>query len=158
MTGQTIMATPWGQLELRSEGGALTGCSWTQKDESTGPVPALLREACTQLRDYLRGTRTTFDLPLAQTGTAFERALWQALARVPYGTTVSYQQLAQAAGYPRAWRALGSALGRNRLVIVRPCHRVVLSSGAPGSYAAGTDCKRGLLQLEAADRERNALV
>ncbi|MFD0527843.1 methylated-DNA--[protein]-cysteine S-methyltransferase [Kitasatospora arboriphila] len=107
-----------------------------------------------QLTAYFAGTRTTFDLRLDPEGSEFRRQVWQALEDIPYGSTVSYGELAAAAGLPpTAVRAVGGAVGANPLLVVRPCHRVVGASGALTGFAAGVDRKRWLL-----DHERGATL
>lgn len=117
-----------------------------------GPLDPAVRE----LEEYFAGTRRHFDVPLDHRLTAGFRA--DVLAQLPlihYGRTASYAQVAQAAGNPRAVRAVGSACGANPLPIVVPCHRVVRSDGSLGGYAGGLDAKRVLLALES-DGERRA--
>lgn len=110
----------------------------------------LLRLAAAQLREYFAGTRRTFDLPLAPDGTAFQRRVWQALATIPYGQTVSYAELASRVGKPSASRAVGAANGRNPLPIVLPCHRVIGADGSLTGFGGGLPTKRFLLELEGA--------
>lgn len=108
----------------------------------------LAREAGRQLRDYFMGSRRSFELALHAEGTAFQRAVWHAMAAIPYGQTRSYGQLAHAVGKPGASRAVGGACGRNPLPIVVPCHRVITSSGQLGGYSGGINIKQALLDLE----------
>lgn len=103
-----------------------------------------------QLHEYFDGRRREFDLPLAPLGTAFQRAVWQALASIPYGQTVSYVQLAARVGRPTASRAVGAANGRNPLPIVLPCHRVIGADGSLTGFGGGLPTKRFLLELEGA--------
>jgi len=105
-------------------------------------------DAGDQLAAYFDGTRKTFDLPLLPRGTPFQLAVWEALLRVPYGTTTSYGGLAAALGQPGASRAVGGANHRNPLPVVIPCHRVVGANGTLGGYAGGVRFKRLLLDLE----------
>jgi methylated-DNA-[protein]-cysteine S-methyltransferase len=115
------------------------------------PRHPVLREALDQLRGYFAGERTTFELPLdLQGGTPFQQAVWQALLAIPRGRTVTYRHVGEQAGRPGAMRAVGSAVGRNPLSIVVPCHRVVGSDGSLTGYAGGLERKRALLQLEGA--------
>ena len=109
---------------------------------------AAFTAALDQLRAYFAGELTTFDLPLAGVGTAFQRRVWAALREIPYGGTISYGELARRAG--GSPRAVGTANGRNPLSIVVPCHRVIASGGALTGYAGGLDAKRALLAHEAA--------
>lgn len=101
-----------------------------------------------QLEEYFDGRRSEFTVPLVIRGTPFELATWQELQRVPYGTTVSYADIARRIDNPGAVRAVGSANGRNRIAIVIPCHRVVNSNGALGGYGGGLWRKKRLLEIE----------
>lgn len=108
-----------------------------------------LREAAAQLRDYLGGRRTGFDLVLDLShGTLFQQQVWHALLDVRFGETVSYAALAATLGRPDAVRAVAGAVGRNPLSVIVPCHRVLGSDGSLTGYAGGLDRKRALLALE----------
>lgn len=120
------------------------GGDWVEADH---PV---LRAAASQLREYFAGTRRAFDLPLAPDGTDFQRRVWQTLATIPYGRTISYADLASRVGRPGASRAVGAANGRNPLPIVLPCHRVIGANGALTGFGGGLPTKRFLLELEGA--------
>ncbi|QKN24819.1 methylated-DNA--[protein]-cysteine S-methyltransferase [Caproicibacterium lactatifermentans] len=89
-----------------------------------------------------------FSLPLSPEGTAFQRDVWEALRKIPYGETRTYGQVAQAVGQPRACRAVGMACHRNPLLIVVPCHRVIGQNGSLTGFGAGLDAKAFLLQME----------
>jgi AraC family transcriptional regulator of adaptative response/methylated-DNA-[protein]-cysteine methyltransferase len=102
-----------------------------------------------QLAEYFDGHRETFDVPLDTPGSGFQRAIWSGLRQIPYGSTVTYADLAATTGRPGAARAVGRANGTNRVAIVVPCHRVVAAGGALGGYGGGLDRKRRLLELEA---------
>jgi methylated-DNA-[protein]-cysteine S-methyltransferase len=114
---------------------------------SPGATPATLRRAATQLDEYFAGTRTAFDLPFELRGTPFQVDVWEALADIDYGTTITYGELARWVGRPTAFRAVGQANGANPLPIFFPCHRVVASGGL-GGYGGGLGVKRQLLALE----------
>ena len=103
-----------------------------------------------QLADYFAGKRQTFDLPFAARGTPFQKQVWDALTRIPYGSTASYVELARMVGKPNASRAVGAANGRNPLSIVVPCHRVIGASGALTGFGGGLPTKEFLLMLEGA--------
>jgi methylated-DNA-[protein]-cysteine S-methyltransferase len=109
---------------------------------------AVLRVAHSQLDQYFAGSRKVFDLPLAPNGTSFQRAVWNAIAQVPWGETLTYAELASRAGHPGSARAAGAATGRNPLSIIVPCHRIVGSDGSLTGYAGGLDRKQKLLALE----------
>ena len=117
---------------------------------SARALGAPLAAAVAQLEEYFAGRRRTFDLPLELTGTPFQRDVWTSLADIPYGSTVSYAELAAMVGRPTAFRAVGQANGSNPIPIVLPCHRVVASGGGIGGYGGGLPVKRRLLALEGA--------
>ena len=97
---------------------------------------------------YLSGERRTFDLPLAPEGTAFQKAVWAELEKIPYGETRSYGQIAAQVGNAKACRAVGMANHRNPIPIFIPCHRVIGADGSLTGYGGGLDCKKVLLRLE----------
>lgn len=115
---------------------------------------AFLREAVEQLRAYFAGRLYQFDLPLELQGTAFQKRVWDALTRIPYGEMRSYANVAAAIGSPTAVRAVGAANGRNPIPIIVPCHRVIGSSGKLVGYGGGLPMKKLLLQLEAEHVDR----
>lgn len=101
-----------------------------------------------QLDEYFGGQRKKFDVPTLLVGSDFQKAVWQALARIPYGATITYKEEAEQIGATKAWRAVGSANRNNPMAIIFPCHRVVGSNGELGGYAGGAETKRFLLKLE----------
>ncbi|MCL9780154.1 methylated-DNA--[protein]-cysteine S-methyltransferase [Vibrio sp. S4M6] len=101
-----------------------------------------------QLDEYFSRQRTSFDLPLAAQGTKFQTQVWHALTTIPYGTSISYQELAERIGNPKAVRAVGLANGKNPISIIVPCHRVIGKNGKLTGYAGGMDRKMKLLKLE----------
>lgn len=109
-------------------------------------------EAAGQLAEYFSAKRCEFDLELSPVGTPFQRRVWAELQRIPFGETATYGQIAERLGAPKSARAVGAAVGRNPLLIVVPCHRVVAASGDLIGFAAGIDTKRWLLAHE---REAN---
>jgi methylated-DNA-[protein]-cysteine S-methyltransferase len=112
------------------------------------PRLPVLREAIRQLREYFGGSRSRFDVPLAPAGTPFQRRVWDAIAAVPFGATITYAELARRCGRPSAVRAAGAATGRNPICVIIPCHRIMGSGGSLTGYAGGLDRKRSLLELE----------
>ncbi|MNR79284.1 Methylated-DNA--protein-cysteine methyltransferase [compost metagenome] len=107
-----------------------------------------LHDTARQLDEYFAGQRTEFDVRLDMRGTEFQRSVWQELTAIPFGASVSYGQHAQRLGNPKALRAVGSAIGKNPVSIIVPCHRVIGASGAVTGYAGGLERKRFLLALE----------
>jgi len=111
---------------------------------------SLAAQALAQILEYLRGGRKTFTVPLDPEGTPFQRRVWAETARIPYGQTVTYRELARRIGQPGAARAVGQALGANPLPILIPCHRVIAADGRLGGYTGGRYLKEWLLRLEGA--------
>jgi methylated-DNA-[protein]-cysteine S-methyltransferase len=144
------MKSPIGTLTLVENEGALVGLYL----ENGNPPPAmqrstpLLKEAQRQLREYFAGERSTFELPLRLEGTAFQRAVWGALAKIPFGKTCSYADIARRVGRPKAVRAVGAANGANPIALVIPCHRVIGADGSLTGYGGGLPRKKWLLAHE----------
>jgi methylated-DNA-[protein]-cysteine S-methyltransferase len=139
-----------GELLLTSDGSALTRLhmspfdvedSWVRDDEA-------MQAYVDQLGDYFAGRRRDFDLPLAPSGTEFQRRVWAALREIPYGETGSYLELATRIGNPKSCRAVGLANGRNPIAVIVPCHRVIGADGSLTGYGGGMERKRVLLDLE----------
>lgn len=106
-----------------------------------------------QIRRYLAGEPVEFDMPLDWSDhTAFLRQVWETARSIPYGQTWTYAKLAEAAGRPRAYRAVGQAMANNPVPLIVPCHRVVRSDGTLGGYAGGLEVKERLLEMEHAER------
>jgi len=110
-----------------------------------------------ELSEYFTGRRSAFDLPLKYPGTEFQHQVWDALLHIPYGETRSYSDLAREMGDPQAARAVGRAVGLNRIAILVPCHRVINADGGLGGYGGGLWRKLRLLETEAAGRRPEAL-
>jgi methylated-DNA-[protein]-cysteine S-methyltransferase len=146
--------SPVGRLRLVSNGASLIAIEFENQQnsirEGVERVDAVLTACRDQLKEYFAGTRRRFDIPLAPSGTAFQKSVWQALSGIPYGQLRSYRDIAEILNKSRAVRAVGAANGRNRLPIVVPCHRVIGSDGSLTGFAGGLDAKRALLKLEGA--------
>jgi methylated-DNA-[protein]-cysteine S-methyltransferase len=160
----TRLTTSLGDLVLTASDTALTGvyfptsrrgpvpthqAGW-EEDNGQGPGSEILARAREQLTEYFAGTRTTFDLPLEALGSQFEHRVWNALRTIPYGTTLSYSELARRLGDVYATRAVAAANGSNPIPIIVPCHRVVGSKGELTGFGGGLDRKRWLLEHEGA--------
>lgn len=149
MTLQTFIhwRSPIGMLDIVTRGNALCELKISNnKSEqlSTHTAQPVLR----QLEEYFAGSRTSFEIEVEPEGTLFQRAVWSAIATIPYGETRTYAEVAAMIGRPKAARAVGQALNKNPVAIVVPCHRVVASGGKPGGFAWGNDCKQTLLAVE----------
>jgi methylated-DNA-[protein]-cysteine S-methyltransferase len=116
----------------------------------------LFADTIDQLDEYFAGERDAFDLPLEPQGTEFQRAVWNALAAIPFGETRSYGQIAEKVGRPKAARAVGMANNRNPIAVIVPCHRVIGAGGALVGYAGGLERKTWLLDHERAARSANS--
>lgn len=155
---QACCATPLGPVRLLASAHGLAGL-WFEDQKHrpealdtewpSQPQHPLLVRAQTQLAQYFAGQRHPFDLPLdLGPCTALQQRVWQALLEIAPGDTCSYGELARRIGQPRAVRAVAGAVGRNRLSIFVPCHRVLGSDGSLTGYAGGLARKRALLELE----------
>ena len=127
---------------------------WKRIEERFGPVPseasphAHFEALARQLGEYFDGERRAFDLPLVLAGTPFQERVWRQLLAIPFGETISYEELSRRVDCEGGQRAVGRANGDNRLAVVVPCHRVVRTGGALGGYGGGLERKRRLLELE----------
>jgi len=108
----------------------------------------VLEQTMKQVDEYLNGNRKEFDMPLLMVGTEFQKRVWNALRRVPYGATSTYGQIAEAIGSPKAVRAVGNANSVNPISIIVPCHRIIGGDGGLVGYGGGLSVKRRLLELE----------
>jgi methylated-DNA-[protein]-cysteine S-methyltransferase len=153
-----IVDSPIGRLLLTGDGHALTGLYMIDATRhadryETGftPSPASFGEVAAQLEAYFAGDLKEFTLPLAPTGSPFQLAVWTELTKIPYGSTVSYGDIARALGKRLvASRAVGLANGANPISVIVPCHRVIGSDGSLTGYGGGLERKEVLLRLEGA--------
>jgi methylated-DNA-[protein]-cysteine S-methyltransferase len=157
--------SPIGPLLIAGDGEVVHSISFPKDGKPVQPQPGWITshrgtvgETMRQLHEYFAGRRREFDLPLAPQGTVFQKAVWRALREIPYGTAISYGELARRVGNPRASRAVGSANGANPLPIVIPCHRVIAADGSLGGFGAGLPTKQALLGLESAALASKRLV
>lgn len=147
--------TPIGILRIREKDGFITEITRSgERPEGTAceKRTPLLEEAMKQLGEYFDKKRRDFSLPLKPEGTAFQKKAWEALLKIPYGCTISYGEEAQRMGCSCA-RAVGGANGRNPIMIVIPCHRVIRNDGTIGGYTGGVEIKEYLLELEGGVRK-----
>ncbi|MFN8243472.1 MAG: methylated-DNA--[protein]-cysteine S-methyltransferase [Ferruginibacter sp.] len=150
--------SPLGVLEIRSTGSniseVLFANSWkgarVNEDDLNfaRPKSTALKACFRQLDEYFAGKRRVFNLPLAQTGTEFQHAVWNELCKIPYGHTISYLELSKRIGNVKAIRAVGTANGNNSISIIVPCHRVIGSNGELVGYGGDLWRKKWLLEHE----------
>lgn len=148
--------TPVGLLKLVASDKGLAAILWENDDPKRVRLDhgledkkhKVLVEAERQLLEYFAGTRDAFSLPLDFSGTPFQKKVWAALCRIPFGETRSYADIAKEVGSPKAVRAVGSANGKNPISIVAPCHRVIGKNGKLTGFAGGLKVKGFLLGLE----------
>ncbi|MGH3278734.1 MAG: methylated-DNA--[protein]-cysteine S-methyltransferase [Trebonia sp.] len=158
LTWYDIVNSPVGRIALTGDERALSGLYLLDAGERSAAIrpewtrsEGLFPAVAAQLTGYFAGKRRSFDLPLAPRGTPFQRAVWAELTRIPYGSTVSYGNVAAALGKsPVASRAVGLANGRNPISIIVPCHRVIGADGSLTGYGWGVDRKEWLLRHEGA--------
>lgn len=158
--------TPIGGLTLFSSDEGLVYIAFDAEDDAevtrlrdaATPDPTSSPEGSRQLGEFFAGARTSFDLPLAVTGATFTRRAQRALGKIPFGTTVTYAELAETAGNAGAVRAAGSACARNPLPIIWACHRVIRTDGTRGNYRGGRRAKAWLLDFEAGNPDATAGV
>ncbi len=155
---RSLFEAPVGTIELAVNGeGSLIeillpnrGPFALSSQQSSQAAAHAMRVVKRQLEEYFTGTRSSFDLPLQPSGSAFERRVWMRLLEIPYGATTSYGAIATEFGLSNGARAVGRANGANPIPIVIPCHRVIGSDGRLTGYGGGLPLKRALLELEGA--------
>ena len=148
MVTYAFYQSPFGLLKIGAADGKVILVSIVPKQDEPNQPTALSAEVYRQLQEYFAGKRTVFTVPYALNGTSFQQAVWTQIAKIPYGQTVTYKDIAQAIDKPRAFQATGQAVGANPLAILIPCHRVVGSKGELTGYAFGLEMKKALLNLE----------
>lgn len=144
------MQSPLGLLAIEeSSEGAVHAISYLGANGKASPVERLEESAVVkQLEEYFLGKREVFDIFLDPNGTDFQNQVWQEIAKIPFGKTISYGDIAKAIGREKAVRAVGAACGKNPVSIVVPCHRVVGKDGSLTGYAGGLERKTWLLEFE----------
>ncbi len=142
--------SPIGKLVLIGEDDALVGLHFKSKisQKLSQKLTPILQKTKKQLDEYFCGKRKNFDLKLNISGTDFQLNAWKHLQKIPFGKTISYAQQALSVGSEKAFRAVGSANGKNPIAIVVPCHRVIRADGTAGGYAGGINIKNFLIDHE----------
>ncbi|HAH62297.1 MAG TPA: cysteine methyltransferase [Treponema sp.] len=143
-------SSPVGTLCVAEENGAIIGLHIDNTAELSGPCRnELIKKTVQELSEYFSGTRTSFDVPVNPSGTAFQMRVWEQLRLIPCGQTRSYGDIAKAVGNQKAARAVGHANNRNPIMIIIPCHRVIGADGSLVGFGGGIEAKQFLLDLEA---------
>ena len=160
----TVLPSPVGPLTLVSDSGKLVGCYFSNSDfakrllAELGPASsnrdAILEAARKELELFFARRLKKFTVPVAPRGTEFQRSVWRALQKIPFGATASYGDIAKQVGKPNAMRAVGAANGKNPVCIIIPCHRVIGADGSLTGFGGGIERKKYLLNLESADPPR----
>jgi methylated-DNA-[protein]-cysteine S-methyltransferase len=140
--------TPAGPVSFATDGERVTRVLLGDRRGDGGRPTPLDREARRQLMDFFAGRRVEFDLPVAADLPRFTANVLEVVRRIPFGSTLSYGEVAKAVGSPRAARAVGQAVGSNPLPLLIPCHRVLAAGGRIGGFGGGLSWKRFLLGLE----------
>lgn len=146
---QANLKTPLGTAVISGDENGISSISvFDEEREISGVIPEALQEAYQQIQDYFNGERRDFTFKLNPSGTEFQKKVWQGLLEIPFGKTMSYQELSIKLGDVKAIRAVASANGKNPLWIVVPCHRVIGTDGSLTGYAGGLWRKKWLLEHE----------
>ncbi len=141
--------SPLGNLKIQCTANELTSVVFTDDNAGPGDEQHILTQTITQLSEFFAGNRQIFDLPMKQSGTAFQIKVWDLLYDIPFGKTISYTQLSKQYGDVKAIRAVAAANGKNNIAIIVPCHRVIGSNRTLTGYAGGLWRKKWLLEHEA---------
>ncbi len=149
-TYRVVFSSPIGFVRIEADERGIRWISFAQDPvKDSDDAPAFLRDGQRQLEEYFAGKRRMFNsLPMSIRATDFQQSVWDATTEIPFGLTRSYGELAQDIGAPDAARAVGTALGRNMIAIIIPCHRIVSASEDQGGYAWGEWRKEWLLKHE----------
>ena len=142
--------SPIGLIQISGNSQVIRSLRFVERRLHSASPGRAVETALGQVKEYFEGARRTFDLPLAPEGTDFQKSVWKQLARIPFGRTASYKEVAEKIGRPGAVRAVGGANGRNPIPIIVPCHRVIGSDGSLTGFGSGIWRKEWLLRHEGA--------
>ncbi|MBC2843788.1 methylated-DNA--[protein]-cysteine S-methyltransferase [Winogradskyella flava] len=147
--------TPLGHAKIVGDSDGIMSVSiLNTQEELSEVIPESLLECVTQLKDYFKNKRKTFDLKLNPEGTMFQKKVWEQLETIPYGKSISYLDLSKELGDPKAIRAVAGANGKNPIWIIVPCHRVIGTDGSLTGYAGGLHRKQWLLNHESEHKQQ----
>ena len=148
MVKKYVYNTIIGPIEIVEEDGYIVRLDFRIDEKIDTEETSLIKETYKQIEEYLLGNRKKFIVPIKLKGTEFQKKVWNALLEIPYGETMSYKQIAEKIGNPKACRAVGMANHNNPIAIIVPCHRVIGSNRKLVGYAGGLDVKQKLLEIE----------
>ena len=140
--------TKIGRIKIAQEGDAIVEINVTESEKESEKETPLIKKTIKELEEYFEGKRKIFDIPISIKGTEFQEKVWEALLKIPYGETKSYEDIAKMVGCPKGARAVGMANHNNKIIIIIPCHRVIGKNGKLVGYAGGLPVKEKLLQIE----------
>ena len=144
----TVINSPLGFIKIEGNNDGIFYLNFCDSTSESTEVPPKLQDAVTQLQEYFAGFRKEFNIKIAPQGTEFQQKVWQLLQEVPHGKTISYSKLSDQYGDPKAIRAVASANGKNPILIIIPCHRIISKDGGLGGFSAELWRKEWLLNHE----------
>ena len=145
---RAYLKTPIGFLEVTGTRRGVQTVTFIDHKTRKWFTPFCLRESVQQLKEYFEGKREIFYIKLDLLGTNFQMKVWEELQKIPYGKTITYHELAERIGEPKAFRAVGQADAKNPVTVIIPCHRVLGNDGKLVGYAGGLERKKWLLEHE----------
>lgn len=148
----TLYESELGIIKLTSDEDCLLNLDLNPVDKIKSEKSDFNDSVMFQLREYFEGQRKNFDIPLKfESSSTLNNLVWQELLKIPYGETVSYKDISERINFHKAWRAVGTAVGKNPIPIIIPCHRVIAASGKLGGFSLGIEVKKILLKIEQKD-------
>lgn len=144
----TVIKSPLGFIKIEGSSDGIFSLNFIETERHTEEIPAVLQEVVDQVQEYFAGTRKDFTVKIAPQGTDFQQSVWKLLQKVTYGSTITYSQLSEQYGDPKAIRAVASANGKNPILLIIPCHRIISKDGGLGGFSAEIWRKDWLLHHE----------
>lgn len=144
----TVISSPLGFIKIEGNDDGIFSLNFTDSSEESSVIPTELQDVVTQIQEYFAGTRKEFTIKISPQGTEFQQKVWNLLQQVPHGKTINYSQLSDQYGDLKAIRAVASANGKNPILIIIPCHRIISKDGGLGGFSAEIWRKEWLLNHE----------
>lgn len=148
MSSYDYLETTLGLMEIICEDESLIGLKLVSEKTHRECENKTSKKVKSQIKEYLNGSRKTFNIPIKLTGTDFQKKVYKETLKIPYGSTKTYGEIANSIGNPKSMRAVGMALNKNPIWIIIPCHRVIGKNNKLTGFAGGIDKKLSLLKLE----------